>query len=130
MLDSLPYRKPTLAIFGVIIALLFIQALFPRQAKPMKPQDLATEDCIGEPLSIPFAYTGNVVDPWSCQIQCQDKKQRYLVYTNGAATQCEILPGCNDFGEDHGETCRIPGGASIAPMSGTGKSLVSSQRSS
>jgi hypothetical protein len=117
MLESIPYRKPTLALFGVIVVLLFIQALFPRQASPVDPADMVKGECEGEALAVPYAYTGNVVEPWSCKVQCTDQKQRYLLYTNGVATQCEKLPGCNDYGEDRGETCTIPGNASVLEMS-------------
>lgn len=126
MFDALPYRKPVLIIFGVIVALLLIQAVFPRQAVPRDLTASAEEDCVGEALPIPYEYTGNVVDPWSCQVQCQDQKQRYLVYTNGVATQCETLPGCNDWGEDRGQTCNIPGSEDV-PMTTDMSSAVSSQ---
>lgn len=129
MLDALPYRKPILALFGVIILLLLLQAMFPRQAKPFDITATAEEDCEGEALSVPYEYTGGVVEPWSCQVQCQDQKLRYLVYTNGVATQCEPLPGCNDWGEDRGVTCKIPGGAEV-PMTGGVPSMMTSQQSS
>jgi hypothetical protein len=113
MSTDLRTSKPLLLFFGVIVALLFFHAMFPPNPPQRDLSAAATEDCIGEPLSVPYEYTGNVVEPWSCQPQCADKKQRYLVYTNGLATQCEMLPGCNDYGEDRGQTCRIPGAASV-----------------
>jgi hypothetical protein len=129
MFDSLPFRRPVLAVFGIIILLLVLQALFPRQAKPVDLNEMAEEDCVGDPLPIPYEYTGNVVDPWSCQVQCTDQKRRYLVYTNGVATQCEELPGCNDWGEDRGQTCRIPGEADVS-ASGSFMTTIGSQANS
>ncbi len=94
---------------GVVAVVLLFSALFPKQAKPRDVTQIATDTCKGEPINVPLAYVGSPLDPWSCQPQCDDKKQRYLVYTNGVATQCETLPGCFDTGEDSGMTCKIPG---------------------
>lgn len=99
--------------FGAVLGIVATQSFFglgeseTATVTPMEP----TEECRGEALSIPFAYNWGPVDPHSCKVQCDDGKLRYLVYTNGMATQCEELPGCLDYGEDHGVTCRIPGQA-------------------
>ncbi len=55
-----------------------------------------------------FPFIGTVNQPWSCQEQCNDDKPRYLLYSNGKATQCETPPGCNDTGEDSNVTCKPP----------------------
>ncbi len=117
MSTSLAHSRSLWIFFGVIFVLLFLQALFPRQVVPYDPEQMAEGDCEGTPISVPYEYTGNVIDPWSCQVQCQDKKQHYLVYTNGIGTQCEPLPGCNDWGEDRGVTCKVPGAALKSPVS-------------
>lgn len=120
----------TLEIFlACIAAVLLFSALFPRQAKPRDISADASVTCKGTPINVPLAYTGSPLDPWSCQPQCDDKQQHYLVYTNGVATQCETLPGCFDTGEDSGVTCKIPGSAlpvtpNVTPAS---QSSVSSQ---
>ena len=111
---------------GAIAVVLLFSALFPKQAKPRDVTQIATDECKGEPISVPLAYTGSPLDPWSCQPQCDDKKQRYLVYTNGVATQCDVPPGCFDAGEDGGVTCKIPANAvpvTPAPQSSATSSL-------
>ena len=114
-------QRLMIGFFGIIFVLLFLQAMFPpRDAKRDLTQP-AQQDCVGTPLYVPYEYNGTTVDPWSCQPQCTDQKQHYLVYTNGMATECETLPGCNDAGEDNGVTCHIPNGAvPVSPVSKKG----------
>lgn len=118
MSERILENRLLVAFFGLILFILFIQAVFPAREKKVEITEQEQEDCMGEPLHVPYAYTGNVVEPWSCKPQCDDGRQRYLVYTNGVATQCEELPGCNDSGEDHGVTCRMP---TKTPLSATSK---------
>jgi hypothetical protein len=63
--------------------------------------------CIGEPIAVEFPYQSNMLGPHSCRPQCEDQRARYLLYTNGIATQCEPPPGCSDLGEDSAVTCRV-----------------------
>lgn len=107
MHDSDRFANVVYGFCALIILLLAVQWIIPPRMPEVKlPDPLA--DCVGEPLSVPYAYTGGVNEPWACQVQCDDQKQRYLSYTNGVFTQCEMLPGCNDTGEDSGVTCRAP----------------------
>lgn len=92
---------------GFIVLLLAVQWILPERVPTLEPPEPQAE-CKGEPIFVDFAYNGGVNEPWTCRVQCDDQKQRYVVYTNGTATQCEDLPGCNDWGEDNGVTCTAP----------------------
>jgi hypothetical protein len=120
MLSDSSYARPLKIFFGIIAVLLVVHALFPPEPKKFDPSAMADGQCEGEALMVPYEYNGNVVDPWSCKIQCDDQKQRYLVYMNNVGTQCEPLPGCNDQGEDRGVTCRLPSGVSYTGPGASG----------
>ena len=111
---SMPLRATpqTLIAFclGGILLIVAVESLFPKTNVPFivdKPP--VEEECKGEAIKVSYPYEGGMLDPWECQVQCEDKKQRYIVYTNGKATPCEELPGCLDYGEDYGITCLPPG---------------------
>ena len=72
----------------------------------LKPKE--NQPCEGEPIEVNYAYYGGMHSPHGCAPQCEDGKQRYLLYTNGKATQCQKVPGCLDWGEDQGVTCIPP----------------------
>lgn len=91
-------------LFIVIGIILFIQA-FITDPKPPKRKEKA---CKGEPIYVDYPYETGYLEPWACKVQCDDQQRRYIVYSNGKTTQCEKLPGCRDWGEDHGETCKRP----------------------
>ncbi|UPA22628.1 hypothetical protein K8942_00225 [Candidatus Peribacteria bacterium] len=96
-------------VCGLILLIVAVQSLFPRAyvpAPPPPPQEIGT--CTGEPILVDFAFTGGVNEPWTCREQCDDNEPRYILYTNGRATQCETPPGCNDTGEDNNITCVPP----------------------
>lgn len=94
----------------VLVAMIVQTFLLKKPALVVRETPKApVEDCIGTPIFVDAAYEGNTVDEWSCKVQCDDKIQHYLSYTNGVGTPCERLPGCLDYGEDHGIQCRIPG---------------------
>ena len=62
--------------------------------------------CKGAPLVVDYNYRGGDLSPHACAVQCeQPGEQRYIVYADGYATQCQLLPGCLDEGEDNGVTC-------------------------
>jgi hypothetical protein len=73
-------------------------------ANPPKPPPVP---CVGEPITVADEYGGGPVKPWSCKPQCADGIRRYLLYTNGYATQCAVPPECTDEGEDKGITCEV-----------------------
>lgn len=75
------------------------------------PPILEAQDCKGTPIIVPYSYGGGMLDPHECKVQCDEGVQKYILYSDGQATQCQDLPGCNDTGEDRGVTC-IPPGAS------------------
>jgi len=101
-------------IGGTLIVLLLVvavQSVVPKTYVPRDKEPVVEVPCKGAPIKVDFAYTGTVNDPWTCQPQCQDDKARYVLYSNGKATQCETPPGCNDTGEDSGVTCTVLGNA-------------------
>jgi|GEM_PF-2062840 len=70
--------------------------------------------CVGEPLNVNYPFQGGFIEDHACKAQCGTQAQRYILYTNGKTTQCQMLPGCNDEGEDQGRTCIPPGGSADA----------------
>lgn len=100
------FRTVLTAFLVIIFAMVIVQAFTTKDAEEYKPKP--DQPCVGEPLQVNYPYYGGSNDPHECQVQCDDQIQRYLVYTNGKATQCQILPGCLDWGEDQGVTCDPP----------------------
>lgn len=94
-------------VFVMVIAQGFIRPGF----KEYEPPE--TAECLGTPISVDYPYAGGFLDPHACADQCEDQQQHYVLYSNGQATQCQILPGCLDWGEDRGVTCVPPGVSSI-----------------
>ena len=106
--DRFPYAVGL--VLGIIVLVVVAQAILPERipppAPPTPPAQQAT--CIGTPIKVSYAYTGGYIQDHACLPQCADNKPRYVLYTNGEATQCETPPGCNDTGEDTGVTCVLP----------------------
>ena len=98
-------QRIIVGILSLILVVTAVQAFVPKPVREESEDAVMEEECIGDPIVVNIPYTGAVVDPWSCQPQCEDDLPRYLLYSNGKATQCETPPGCNDYGEDHGITC-------------------------
>lgn len=99
---------------GFVLLLVVVQWMLPERIPEVAPP-APIGACEGEPIFVTYAYTGAVNDPWECQVQCDDQKLRYIAYTNGLGTQCQDLPGCNDWGEDNGITCTTPN-ANVSPV--------------
>ena len=100
-------RNVTGALFGVVVVALLWFAI--REAPvPPPPPPPEEEDCIGDPIPVDYDYKGGVNTPYECKVQCEDDEPRYILYANGKAAQCEDPPGCLDYGEDNGITCRPP----------------------
>lgn len=97
-------------VYWVLGLILFIVALESVTEPPMPKIKPAEPDkpCKGEAIVVDYPYEGGFLDPWECQIQCTDKKQRFILYTNGVATPCSDVPRCLDEGEDNGVTCIPP----------------------
>ncbi len=101
------FGKAVLAVIALTAALLVYESVIAdKSGKEFAPEPDQT--CEGEALKVKYPYKGGMLDPHACKVQCEDEVQRYIVYTNGKATQCQILPGCLDWGEDQGITCVIP----------------------
>ncbi len=104
-----PLDRAIVGLCTLILLTVAIQAFFPAQyvSVPQVPKTPVIA-CAGAPIVVDFPFTGGVNEPWTCKVQCDDDEPRYILYTNGKATQCEIPPGCNDTGEDSNITCTPP----------------------
>lgn len=94
-------------IVGGVCALMLCVVVLQAVTDPMIPTDPGPQpdaSCIGDPIVVTYAYAG-WSKPHECAVQCADDQPRYILYTDGRATQCETPPGCNDWGEDKGTTC-------------------------
>lgn len=107
----------TIGSLALVFIVILGQAFLPERALPPPPPSVPSTPCRGEPIAVDFAFTGSIQQQWTCKIQCDDHKLRYILYANDKATQCEELPGCNDYGEDHGITCAPPVKTDILPKS-------------
>jgi hypothetical protein len=96
-------------VCAVILLVVIFESLHPARYVSKPPPIVAQKNCVGSPIVVTFPFTGAVNDPWTCQVQCKDDKPRYVLYSNGRATQCDTPPSCLDYGEDHGITCNPPG---------------------
>lgn len=104
---SSTFGKAVLCVITFTATLLVYESVIAdKSGKEFAPK--ANQACVGQPLEVDYPYQGGMLDPHACAVQCEDEVQRYIVYTNGKATQCQILPGCLDWGEDQGTTCVIP----------------------
>lgn len=108
MSPATPLQRYITGFFFFVFVLVALQSIFPRGGRTVAKAPAAPVPCQGEPIKVDFPYQGSTLDPWTCQVQCTDKKQHYILYSNGQATECETLPGCNDSGEDNGITCTPP----------------------
>jgi hypothetical protein len=97
-----------LGFLSAILLVLFWESVVRGPVAVRNEPPAPEEDCIGTPIVVPYKYTGGVNDPHACALQCADDQPRYVLYSNGVATQCEEPPGCNDKGEDEGVTCKPP----------------------
>ena len=88
------------AIAGVLVAYAFFIQDGDDQYRP-KPNT----PCDGTPIKVDYPYYGGMLEPHACKPQCDDHLQHYVLYSNGKATQCQKIPGCNDWGEDQGVSC-------------------------
>lgn len=94
-------------VCGLMVLIVAAQGAFP-PSPPMQPlPDEPAAPCIGEPIGVEYAFTG-WSEPHACVVQCSDNQPRYILYSDGKATQCETPPGCNDWGEDKGVLCEPP----------------------
>ena len=96
---------------GVVVFLILVFIVLFRQSlsrSSLQLNDIVPPVCEGLPLQVSYPYAGGFLNPHACAVQCQDQQQRYIVYTNGFATQCEKPPGCRDLGEDRGVMCVPP----------------------
>ncbi len=70
--------------------------------------------CEGLPIRVDYTYPhptdADFDNPWECQVACQTDNYvpRYILYTNGNATQCGGPPNCYDTGEDQRFQCDPP----------------------
>lgn len=95
------------AVCGLMFGIVAVQAMLPDGEPPMPPPPAPTASCVGQPIEVDYRYSG-WLEPHECAVQCDDDKPRYILYTDGRATQCQTPPGCNDEGEDKGIFCTPP----------------------
>lgn len=103
-----------LQVFIILVLLIVVAQAFFRPSSPLSSAPPPNAECEGEALVVDYPFEGGFLDPHACKPQCDDGKQRYIVYSNGKATQCQILPGCLDWGEDRGVTCVPPGSTPVS----------------
>ncbi len=101
-------QQITVGVLGLVLTVTAVTRLFPPRYTSPARDILPASACRGEPIVVDFPYLGTVNDPWTCRVQCEDNRPRYILYTNGRATQCQDPPGCYDTGEDTGVTCTPP----------------------
>jgi len=107
LLPSNPLHRFIYGALALIAIIVIIQSFTePVAPKPKPPTPVVP--CRGEALLVDYPYDGGYLEPWACEIQCEDGIQRYILYSNGKASQCEEVPGCLDWGEDNGELCTPP----------------------
>ncbi len=98
-------------LVGAVCALMFVvvavQAAFPAGVPVPPPPGEPEVECVGESIPVDYTFAG-WNEPHACAVQCEDDEPRYILYSDGQATQCEPPPGCNDLGEDKGILCRPP----------------------
>lgn len=104
-------QRVIIGILGVLLLVVIVQSVLPENYEPEESIPVTEAPCEGTPIKVEYAFEGGYLDPWACQPQCADGVQRYVEYSNGKGTQCETPPGCNDWGEDRGITCTLPGQA-------------------
>ena len=90
----------------IVLLILTWHALNP--ASMMKPPKTDEVPCVGQPITVSYSYKHKQESPFECKVQCGGNNPRYILYTNGLATQCEEPPGCTDYGEDFDITCVAP----------------------
>jgi len=99
------HQKFAAAVIAIILAIVAWQAFFPKKYVPGERQAVEGEPCKGQPIPVDYAYNWGPVEPHECKVQCSDGKERYILYSNGLATQCSKPPSCLDYGEDNRVTC-------------------------
>ena len=102
------FQRVIIGILAVLLIVVVVQAVLPNEYEPQPNEPVTEQACVGEAIKVDYAFEGGYLDPWACQVQCGDSRPRYVLYSNGKATQCETPPGCNDYGEDNGITCTPP----------------------
>lgn len=102
------FQRGVIGLLGILLLIVVAQSVIPSQYVPQEREPVEEQACIGTPIRVEYAFNGGYLDPWACEEQCGSDQPRYVLYSNGKATQCETPPGCNDFGEDNGITCIPP----------------------
>ncbi len=98
------YGKAVLILITAIaVTLCYESFVADKTGSEFKPKP--NQPCEGTPIEVDYPYHGGMLGPHACEEQCDTTTQRYVLYTNGKATQCQRLPGCLDWGEDQGVTC-------------------------
>lgn len=91
-------------VCAVMLGIVLAQAALPSPEPPTAPPAPPAKACVGRPIAVDYEFSG-WLQPHECAVQCADDEPRYILYTDGRATQCQTPPGCNDEGEDKGIFC-------------------------
>lgn len=106
-IENTPFGKAVTVLILTIALVLLYEALIDG-SNTEKFQPKKNQPCEGEALNVDYPYYGGMLQDHACKPQCTDKVQRFVLYSNGKATQCQKVPGCLDWGEDRGVTCVPP----------------------
>lgn len=102
-----PYGKAVIAVIGIISLTIFYDVFIDdKSTSEFTPK--TNQLCEGTPIKVNYPYHGGMLGPHACAPQCDGDVQRFVLYSNGKATQCQKIPGCLDWGEDQGVTCLPP----------------------
>lgn len=96
-------------LYVVVCSFIFVIVLMQSLALPTyerSPGPITEGDpCKGESIEVDYAYPEGGDSPNECMKQCLAGAPRYILYPDGRATQCALLPGCGDWGESRDIFC-------------------------
>ena len=100
------HEKATVGFLCAVLGILALQVLHgPMVHGSPTPVPAEGDPCTGAPIAVTYPYNKKMLGPHECIVQCSDNEPRYILYSNGLATQCQTPPGCYDWGEDSGVMC-------------------------
>lgn len=108
MYARMSLEKIVYGLAGIAVIIVAWQAVRPKTDPPAEIETVTEEPCKGDSIVVNYPFGGAIASPHECKVQCIEGGIRYILYSNGSATQCETPPGCNDWGEDHNVTCIPP----------------------
>ncbi|PIQ76416.1 hypothetical protein COU78_06185 [Candidatus Peregrinibacteria bacterium CG10_big_fil_rev_8_21_14_0_10_49_24] len=96
-------------LYVVVCSFVFVIVLMQSLALPKNDRSPSAimdgDPCQGDPIAVEYNYSQGAESPHECAEQCRLNTPHYILYADGTASQCELLPACNDWGEDRGVFC-------------------------